>query len=141
MTDEGLVAKKLVLIETYVSELHRLARADLMETDVRERRFVLYSLQIAIQACQDVASHIVSDDLLGEPATNQELFDLLAKAGWIDASLASSMRNAIGFRNIVVHGYAVVDVKIARDILENHTGDLLAFVNAIRAKLPPITEP
>ena len=42
--------------------------------DVREARFVLHTLQIAIQAALDVASHIVSDERLEEPETNRELW-------------------------------------------------------------------
>jgi uncharacterized protein YutE (UPF0331/DUF86 family) len=34
---------------------------------VRERRFVEHTIQIAIQAALDVASHIISDERLGEP--------------------------------------------------------------------------
>jgi len=48
---------------------------------VRERRFIGHTLQLAIQAALDLASHIVSDERLGEPATNRELFSLLARAG------------------------------------------------------------
>ncbi len=84
----------------------------------------------------DVASHIVSDERLGEPGTNQETFDLLARAGWLDADLAATLRAAVGFRNVLVHGYAGVDVAIVRDIVENHLGDMLAFVAAIRARIP-----
>ena len=134
MTDAELVAKKLALIETYVAELQRLARADLLATDVRERRFVEHTLQIAIQAALDVASHIVSDERLGEPQTNQALFDLLAGASWLSEDLARAMRSAAGFRNVVVHGYSAVDVDIVRDVLENHLPDLLAFVAAVRAR-------
>jgi uncharacterized protein YutE (UPF0331/DUF86 family) len=141
VTDEGLVSKKLALIETYVAELRRLARPELVETDLLQRRFVEHTLQIAIQACQDVASHIVSDDRLGEPKTNQELFALLSTAGWISAGTADAMRRAVGFRNIVVHGYAAVDGRVVREILERNVGDLLAFVAEIRAKLPASDEP
>ena len=42
MTDEGLVAKKLAFVETCIHEIRTLA----------------------LQACQDVASHIRLDDLL-----------------------------------------------------------------------------
>ncbi|MGQ0735265.1 MAG: DUF86 domain-containing protein [Acidobacteriota bacterium] len=77
MTDPALVAKKLALIETSLSDLQRLARPDAIDTDIRELRFVEHTLQIAIQAALDVASHIVSDRRLGEPRTNRELFDLL----------------------------------------------------------------
>ncbi len=58
MTDADLVAKKLALIETYVSELRSLARPAEIEADVREERFVEHTLQLAIQAALDVASHV-----------------------------------------------------------------------------------
>jgi uncharacterized protein YutE (UPF0331/DUF86 family) len=41
----------------------------------------------------------------------------------------------VGFRNIVVHGYEVVDLDIVRDIVEHRLDDLLSFVAAIRAWL------
>jgi uncharacterized protein YutE (UPF0331/DUF86 family) len=34
-----------------------------------------------------------------------------------------------------VHGYAEVDPKIVRDVVEHHLGDLDAFVAAIRTRL------
>jgi uncharacterized protein YutE (UPF0331/DUF86 family) len=40
------------------------------------------------------------------------------------------------FRNILVHGYAEVDTRILRDIVEHRLGDLVAFVSAIRRRLP-----
>ena len=137
MTDPDLVAKKLAFIETCVKELETLARPDLLSTDIRERRFVEHTLQLAVQAAMDVASHIVADDRLGEPATNYELFDLLRGAGWIDDALLGLLRRMAGFRNLVVHGYTAVDLDIVRDILEHHTSDLLSFVAAVRARLPP----
>ncbi len=141
MTDEGLVAKKLAFIETCVRELRTLARPELLETDVRERRFVEHTLQIALQACQDVASHIVSDERLGEPRTNQELFDLLVRGGWIDAELGLRLRRAIGFRNVLVHGYTAVDLRIVRDVLGNGLDDLTRLVDTVRSRLGTVTEP
>ena len=135
MTDADLIAKKLAFIETCLRELHDLADADAMENDVRQRRFVEHTLQIAIQACQDIASHIVSDERLGEPRTNQELFRLLESAGWIDTDLARALRQAIGFRNVLVHGYTAVDIAILKDVLNNRTSDLLRFVRDLRARL------
>jgi uncharacterized protein YutE (UPF0331/DUF86 family) len=133
VTDADLVGKKLALLETWLRELNDLARPELLATDVRELRFVEHTLQIAIQAMQDVASHIVSDDRLGEPATNQELFELLARAGRLTPELARRLQAAIGFRNVLVHGYAEVDVAVVRDVLEHHVADLLDFAAAIRA--------
>jgi uncharacterized protein YutE (UPF0331/DUF86 family) len=64
MTDAELVAKKLALVETCVRELQTLAKPSAIATDVREERFVEHTLQIAIQAALDVASHIVSDEFV-----------------------------------------------------------------------------
>jgi uncharacterized protein YutE (UPF0331/DUF86 family) len=113
-----------------------MARPELIATDIREERFVEHTLQLAIQAALDVASHIVSDDRLGEPRTNHEMFDLLMSAGWIEDEQRTTLRKMTGFRNLAVHGYMSVDVAIVRDIVEHRLGDLLAFVNAMRAKLP-----
>jgi uncharacterized protein YutE (UPF0331/DUF86 family) len=135
MTDADLVAKKLALIETYVRELETMADASRIDADVREERFVEHTLQIAVQAALDVASHIASDERWGEPSTNQELFALFARHGWIPEALAGSLRAAVGFRNVLVHGYAGVDKAIVRDVLENHLGDLIAFVEAVRARM------
>ena len=135
MTDEQLIEKRLAFIETCLEQLASLAKPDEMESDIKERRFIEHTLQICVQAAQDVASHIVSDDKLGEPSNNQELFALLANAGWIDQSLAKLLRAAVGFRNVVVHGYTTVDPAILRDILENHLGDIQSFVSAIRSRL------
>ena len=136
VTDADLVAKKLAAIETWVTELRRLSRPEEIARDVREERFVEHTLQIAIQAALDVASHIASDERLGEPRTHRQLFELLSRAGWLDEGLAASLRDMAGFRNILVHGYAEVDTRIVRDMVEHRLGDLLAFVAAIRARIP-----
>lgn len=136
MTDPELLAKKLAFIETCVAQLRRLARPEMISTDIREERFVEHTLQIAIQAAQDVASHITSDERLGEPRTNRELFDLLVRAGWLTESEAAPLRNMVGFRNILVHGYGDIDLSVVRDMLENHLDDLLHFVEIVRSRLP-----
>src|SRR5881396_2287189 len=111
MTDPDLLAKKLAAIETCVADLRRLARPAELRRDLREQRFVEHTLQIAIQAALDVASHIVSDERLGEPRTNRELFDLLQRHHWLSPELTDTMRQMVGFRNIVVHGYQSVDLR------------------------------
>jgi len=135
MTDAALVSKKLALVETYVRELRELADPSALPTDLRERRFVEHTLQIAIQSMLDVASHIVSDNHLGEPENNGQLFERLADAGWVEPSQRRTLVAMAGFRNILVHGYASVDPGIVRDIVENRLSDLTDFVATIRRKL------
>lgn len=136
MTDPELVAKKLALIETCVRELRTLARPDALATDVKEARFVQYTLQIALQALLDVCMHIVSDERLGEPRSLREMVALVHRAGWVpDAGLADTLGRMVAFRNVLVHGYDTVNLDIVRSILERHVDDLMAFVEAIRPRL------
>jgi uncharacterized protein YutE (UPF0331/DUF86 family) len=135
VTDVELLEKKLAFIETCVRELRQLGRPEHIEDDIREQRFIAYTLQIAIQAALDIASHIVSDRRLGEPRTNHELFALLQQDHWLSPELTETMHKMVGFRNIVVHGYQSVDPRIMRDIVEHRLDDLLAFTTAIKSRL------
>jgi uncharacterized protein YutE (UPF0331/DUF86 family) len=56
VTDPELLSQKLAFIETCVQELRTLARPAEIARDVREARFVLHTLQVAIQAALDVVS-------------------------------------------------------------------------------------
>jgi uncharacterized protein YutE (UPF0331/DUF86 family) len=135
VTDRDLIEKKLAQIVTYVSELRRMARPEAIRHDVREERFVEHTLQLAAQAALDVASHIVSDESLGEPQANRELFDLLARGGWVDPVLAQRLSRMAGFRNILVHGYGDVDLAVVEDVVRNRLDDLLQFVEAVQHRL------
>ncbi len=135
MTDLDLLLKRLAFIDTCLQQLRDLAKPDLLTTDIKERRFVEHTLQVALQAIQDIASHLVAEEKLGEPRTNSELLHLLAGAGWISADLAQRLRQAIGFRNVLVHGYTEVDLQILRDILANRSADLASFSAEIRKAL------
>ncbi len=135
MTDADLVAKKLARIETCMAELRRLADAARIETDLVHQRFVEHTLQIAIQAALDVASHIVSDERLGEPETNRDLFAHLARAGYVTPTLLPALERMAGFRNVLVHGYDEVDLGVVRRIVEHHLSDLERFAGEIRSKL------
>jgi uncharacterized protein YutE (UPF0331/DUF86 family) len=135
MTDAELVEKKLARIETCLTELDTLLDPKEITTDLRAERFAEHTLQIAIQAAQDVASHIVSAERLGEPRTNRELFSILGRNRWLPETSAAALARMIGFRNILVHGYEIVDPRIVRDIVENHLGDLRAFIGEVRRRL------
>ena len=112
-----------------------MANAAALGRDVREERWVEHTLQIAIQAAIDAAAHIVAEERLGEARTQRELFDLLARAGWLPLELLDRIRRMCGFRNILVHGYDEVDLSIVRDVLEHGLDDLLEFVRVLRKRV------
>ncbi len=97
MTNAELVVRKLAFIESCISELRRLAQPEKLRTDIKEERYVTHTLQIAIQAALDSASHIVSSERLGEPTTNRALFILYP--GMLHASLKITWR-AVGLKTV-----------------------------------------
>jgi uncharacterized protein YutE (UPF0331/DUF86 family) len=137
--DLPLLHKKLAFLETCVRQLQDHANAQVLQTDIKERRFVEHTLQLAIQAAIDAASHVVSDRRLGEPTTNRELFALLAAAGLVEAEDAEVLGRMAAFRNVLVHGYAEVDLEILRGVLTDHLDDLTRFAGALRAAFQPAT--
>lgn len=136
MTNVDLVAKKLVRIDACVRELRSLARLDLLRTDLKEQRFIEHTLQMAIEAAIDVASHIVSDESLGEPSSKHGLFDLLVRAGWLPGEMLPTLHAMVGFRNVVVHEYDEVDLAIVESVVRDRLEDLLTFVAEVRKRLP-----
>jgi uncharacterized protein YutE (UPF0331/DUF86 family) len=135
MTDESLIKKKLAEIESRVQRLRELARPDEIQEDLVQQGFVNYTLQTAIQAALDVASHIISDQRLGEPSTNREAFELLARHDWVPKELGAELSDMAAFRNVLVHQYAEINSNTVKEIVLHRLSDLLAFVAAIRQRL------
>ena len=81
----------------------------------------------------------MASDRLGEPTSNQSLFEVLERAGWVAPELAFELRRMAGFRNVLVHGYIAVDAGMVRDVLECRLGDIEAFVTSIRQRLGDVS--
>ena len=71
--------------------------------------------------------HIVSERKLGVPKASREGFKLLQEAHIIDSSLAKTLMNMVGFRNIAVHDYQALKVDILEAILDKHIDDFKQF--------------
>lgn len=94
--------------------------------------FVL-NLQRAIQSCLDLAAHIIADKGLGLPTELRDYFVLLEKNKLIDKDLSVRLQKMVGFRNIAVHEYSMIDPDILRAILKDHLKDLEVFYQKILA--------
>ncbi|MOA44989.1 hypothetical protein D3C78_1673380 [compost metagenome] len=71
--------------------------------------------------------HLVSEKKLGVPKASREAFALLQDAGLIDAALAKTLMNMVGFRNIAVHNYQALELDILEAILDKHIDDFKQF--------------
>lgn len=87
----------------------------------------LLNLQRAVQATIDLGAHVVATEGYGLPDSVAGTFALLDGRGLLDAELAERPRKMVGFRNVAVHEYQVLDPSIVEAIVSRHLGDLRAF--------------
>lgn len=108
MVDVNVVTGKLRELADLISrvESHRPADAETLANDRDARDLVSYNLALAVQACLDIASHLISDEAWEASTTAAESFQTLARHQVISGELAAVLGQAAGLRNILVHGYS-----------------------------------
>lgn len=111
----GRVTSRLTVLDGYAEAAH--ADAEQLLADEVRLGHLKYTFQTAIEACIDAAQHVVAARGLGTPSSNAEAFRLLDRAGILPADVATSLAGAVGFRNVLVHGYADVDDRLVVDNL------------------------
>ena len=84
------------------------------------------ALQLAIQICIDVGAHLVAARGLRAPDEYRDVFERLSREETLDAALAERLKEAVGRRNLLVHGYVDVDAAVIWEKLAE-VDDLRAF--------------
>lgn len=129
MVDGDLVLRKLADLDQYVTQVseYRGIGVEAYRADWKVQRIVERTLQMAIEVCVDIATHVIADRRLRVPATYADAFDVLAEAGLLPSAEREAMGRMVGFRNVVVHEYARVDAEVIVRILREHLDDLARF--------------
>lgn len=109
--------------------------ADLRPQDSSTDTVILHLWQ-ATQVVIDLAVSTCVRLGLGSPPTYGDAFRDLATAGVIDNELAHRLAGAAGFRNLVVHAYARLDLHLVHAIATAGPPDLTAFLRALAAYAP-----
>ncbi len=137
VADVETVRDRINRIRRYVRDL--LGFSQISEEDFSqntERQYaVLHALQLAIEACVEIATHICAADGLGVPSSYAEAFDLLERAGVVDPQLANDLRAMARFRNRIVHFYWEMDMKEVYRILTGSLGDFDRYLVEIEKYL------
>ena len=93
---------------------------------------VVLHLWQAVQIVIDLAVSTCVRLGLGSPPTYGDAFRQLATAGVLDPALAERLARAAGFRNLIVHAYADLDLRRVHVIATAGPPDLRAFLAALR---------
>lgn len=90
------------------------------------------NLQVATQACIDIANHIVATLGLERPVEETaEVFNTLGNEGILPEGFVNTMKKMTGYRNILVHGYLIVDPNKTYDYIQNNLADFSTFTKHI----------
>jgi uncharacterized protein YutE (UPF0331/DUF86 family) len=92
-----------------------------------------------LRACEtaiDLANMLIRKRRLGIPSESRESFAILTREKIIDAEFGARLQKMVGFRNLAVHRYRELDMKIVEAVIRTNLDDLLAFAENVRGKLP-----
>lgn len=130
MVEKAVLIKRLTYLEGYLKDL-----ADVNQnctwaqfsSDKIIRRYVERTLHMAIEACLDIANHIISYEGLREPTSNQDLFIVLGEANIISMEMVAKLKKMAQFRNVIVHDYIRINPEIVYAITVKHLDDLREY--------------
>ena len=133
MVNKVLIERILSDIDSNLNDLKNASDItwDVYRVDKRARRFVERTLHVLIEACIDIAQHIVSDQKFREPANYRDTFVVLAENNIIQPKDLEQFENMASFRNILVHYYEKVDDEIVFGIFKDNLADFDLFVEKI----------
>lgn len=129
MTNPDVIARKLLTLHEMLDHLERPDAADpgALGGDPVLQAAVERWLQVAIEACSDLAFHVVASEGWTPPITGRGAFASLAAHGRLDRPLSERLGLAYGLRNLLVHDYADVDRVQLASAVRSARVDLRAF--------------
>jgi uncharacterized protein YutE (UPF0331/DUF86 family) len=128
LVDRAAVEARLARLDRELSMIERVRGAgrDRFLADDALQHQAERALQLAIQICISVGVHLVAAQGLRAPDEYRPVFERLSREDTLDAAHAKRLRDAVGQRNLLVHGYVDVDAAVVWEKLAE-VDDLRAF--------------
>ena len=126
MADETLILRKLAELDKYNSQVKEYEQITVVQylDDWKIQRIVERTLQMMIETCLDIASHIIADKELRVPMSYSDTFKVLHEEKIVSNELFSALDKMAKFRNVVVHHYEKIDAEIVVSILKSLSDNL-----------------
>ena len=92
---------------------------------------IILNIQRACEAVIDLGMHVISEKELGIPQASRDTFEILHDNRIITSEMSVRLKAMIGFRNIAIHNYQRLNLKIIQAIIEKDLKGLLYFTEVI----------
>jgi uncharacterized protein YutE (UPF0331/DUF86 family) len=135
--DNEKITNKLMQIDEFLELLNQIGstKEDQFVNDKILIGSAKYYLQVSIEACLDVANHIIASERLRAPKDYADSFSVLNETGFISTELCRKLRQMAKFRNRLVHLYSEIDNNYIYGFIRNDLNDFLLFKKAITKRL------
>jgi len=131
--DKDVIMAKLSKLKQYLNYLRELRRSSFEDFmgDFKITGAVERYLQVSIECMIDVGNEIISSLQLQRPERYRDIPYILARSGVISERFADTMASMIGFRNLLVHDYAAINLKLVYEFLQTKLTDFEEFIRQI----------
>jgi len=131
--DQLILAQKLESLRRCIKRVGEKtpSRIDFLVQDPDIQDILVLNLTRAVQLCVDIGSHVISETEELAPTTMGDVFSALERLAVITPATCIAMKKAVGFRNIAVHNYQVIDWEIVYAISKNFLLDFRRFAKEI----------
>ena len=133
--DQVILAQKLESLRRCIQRVGEKTPSSveqlIADPDVQD--ILVLNLTRAVQLCVDIGSHVISESDELAPATMGDVFSTLQTLGAITPTTCESMQKAVGFRNVAVHNYDVINWEIVFAICQKSLADFRRFAKEISA--------
>ena len=111
MVDVNLVSAKLRELAERIARVRSQCPPDAsaLAADQNALELVAFNLMLSVQACSDIASHLIADEGWPAAPSLSSAFTELHRQGVLSEAVAAALGRAAGFRNRIAHGYADTD--------------------------------
>ncbi|HCW51637.1 MAG TPA: hypothetical protein DGR79_06185 [Clostridiales bacterium] len=133
MFNLSLVADRAQTVRNSLARLRELSTLTLDEFRAVPDNYAIaeHHLRRALQALLDLGRHLAVKSGWGNPSHYREIFDLLERGGVIPPELADKGRGLAGYRNRLVHDYAVVTADELWEILRTRLADVTELLRRL----------
>ena len=131
--DKELIQLRIDVIEKNLNEINSMVKEgyEKFSGSFRDELAAKHALLESIEACVDIANHIIAAKNYRRPLDYKDVFKILEEKKIIPKDLSFRLQEMAKFRNLLVHRYVEVETKKLFKIMKDDVKDIEEFVAVI----------
>lgn len=128
-----VVLSKIVSIERYIKRIDEIYGGEVERlNDYLYQDAIVLNIQRACQQSIDLSMYLCSKLAFGIPKSSRDSFALLKENGILTEKTSNLMEKMVGFRNIVIHEYQSIELKVIKFIVKKGREDFFSYTKEMK---------